>query len=58
VISLAETGAVVEFRSQVPDAIRGVLTLPVLQLMAYHRAIAKGLDPDRPTNLSPVVSLE
>jgi glucosamine--fructose-6-phosphate aminotransferase (isomerizing) len=58
VISLAETEAAVEFRSQVPDAISGVLTLPVLQLMAYHRAIAKGLDPDRPTNLSTVVTLE
>lgn len=56
--SLAETGATVEFRSGVPEIVRGVLYLPVLQLTAYHRAIAKGLDPDRPNNLSAVVKLE
>lgn len=57
-LSLGETGADAEFRSQVPEAARGVLYLPVLQWMAFHRALAKGLDPDRPTNLSAVVTLE
>jgi len=36
---------------------RGLLYLPLLQLMAYHRALAKGLDPDRPHNLTAVVTL-
>jgi glucosamine 6-phosphate synthetase-like amidotransferase/phosphosugar isomerase protein len=28
-----------------------------LQRLAHHRAVAKGLDPDRPTNLKAVVEL-
>jgi glucosamine 6-phosphate synthetase-like amidotransferase/phosphosugar isomerase protein len=31
--------------------------LPVLQLLAYYRALRRGLDPDRPTNLDAVVKL-
>jgi D-tagatose-1,6-bisphosphate aldolase subunit GatZ/KbaZ len=30
---------------------------PVAQRMAYHRAVAKGLNPDRPNNLTAVVEL-
>lgn len=37
---------------------RPVLYLPVLQLMAYYRAIANGQDPDNPTHLDAVVSLD
>lgn len=33
------------------------LYLPLIQLMAFHRSLAKGLNPDLPTNLSPVVFL-
>lgn len=35
-----------------------VLYLPVLQSMAHGRAMQKGLDPDKPRNLSAVVYLE
>jgi glucosamine--fructose-6-phosphate aminotransferase (isomerizing) len=35
-----------------------VLYLPPLQLLAYCRAVAKGLDPDRPRNLESVVFLD
>ena len=35
-----------------------VLHLPVLQLLAYYRALFNGCDPDQPQNLSAVVSLE
>ena len=34
-----------------------VLYLPPLQLLAYYRAVGKGLDPDRPRNLESVVFL-
>jgi glucosamine--fructose-6-phosphate aminotransferase (isomerizing) len=34
------------------------LYLPVLQRIAYHRARAKKLDPDRPNNLTAVVELQ
>lgn len=35
-----------------------VLYLPILQLLAYERALANGHDPDNPNNLSAVVVLE
>ena len=35
-----------------------VLHLPVLQLLAYHRAIFNGCDPDNPHQLSAVISLD
>ena len=48
---------VVELRSGLDEWERGPLYLPVLQRMAYHRSVAKGLDPDRPHNLKAVVEL-
>jgi glucosamine--fructose-6-phosphate aminotransferase (isomerizing) len=48
---------VVELRSSLEDWERGPLYLPVIQRLAYHRAAAKGLDPDRPNNLKAVVEL-
>jgi glucosamine--fructose-6-phosphate aminotransferase (isomerizing) len=57
VAGLGESEADVVFESAVPESVRGVLYLPVLQLMAFHRSIAKGLDPDRPKNLTAVVQL-
>ena len=57
VLSLAETDADVSFSSQLPEEVRNVLYLPVLQLMAYYRAMAKGLNPDQPRNLNAVVEL-
>jgi glucosamine--fructose-6-phosphate aminotransferase (isomerizing) len=47
----------VELRSGLAEWERGLLDLPLLQHMAYHRALAKGLDPDRPHNLTAVVTL-
>jgi len=48
---------VIELRSGLDEWERGPLYLPLLQRMAYHRAIAKGLNPDRPHNLTAVVEL-
>ena len=58
IISIAETNADVIFESGIPESVRGVLYLPVLQLMAFYRSVAKGLNPDRPNNLTAVVKLE
>ena len=41
-----------------PEALRGPLYLPLGQLLAYGRAIAKGLNPDRPFNLQAVTRVE
>jgi len=41
-----------------PPWVLPVLYLPPLQLLAYHRARAKGLDPDNPRGLSQVILLD
>jgi glucosamine--fructose-6-phosphate aminotransferase (isomerizing) len=58
VSSLGEADADVSFKSQIPEQVRGVLYLPVLQLMAFYRSVAKGLNPDRPENLTAVIKLD
>ena len=50
-------GEQVFLQSGLSQANRIVLYLPVLQLLAYQRAMAKGLDPDGPRNLTAVVTL-
>ena len=45
-VSLGETGCDVVFDSGLAQATRNVLYLPVLQLTAYYRSLAKGLNPD------------
>ena len=47
----------VELGSGLDQWERQPLYLPVLQRLAYHRAVAKGLNPDRPTHLEAVVEL-
>jgi glucosamine--fructose-6-phosphate aminotransferase (isomerizing) len=44
--------------SGIPEAQRGVLYLPALQLLAFHRAVRKGLNPDKPNNLAAVIVLD
>ena len=58
VAGLGENKADVCFESEIPESVRGVLYLPVLQLMAFHRSVAKGLNPDKPNNLTAVVKLD
>ena len=57
VVALGEAKVEVSFESQIPESTRGVLYLPVLQLMAFYRSLGKGLNPDRPRNLTAVVQL-
>ena len=40
-----------------PDNILGLLYLPIVQLMAYYRAVAKGINPDKSRNLTQFVEL-
>jgi len=58
VAGFGESGTDVSFDSGIAECARGVLYLPVLQLMSYYRAMAKGLDPDHPNHLSAVVTLD
>jgi glucosamine--fructose-6-phosphate aminotransferase (isomerizing) len=58
VISLGETNADVQFKSGIPEPVRGVLYLPALQWMAFYRSLAKGFNPDQPNHLTAVVQLD
>jgi glucosamine--fructose-6-phosphate aminotransferase (isomerizing) len=58
ILSMGESNTDVMFKCGLSEDIRDVLYLPVLQLMAYYRSVAKGLNPDRPRNLSAVVQLD
>jgi len=57
-VALGESGIDIAFESGVPECVQGVLYLPVLQLMAFYRSLAKGLNPDRPNNLVAVIKLD
>lgn len=57
-ISLGERDADLPFQSGIPESVRGVLFLPVLQLMAFYRSVKKGLNPDQPNHLTSVVQLD
>jgi glutamine---fructose-6-phosphate transaminase (isomerizing) len=56
-LSIGEESADIHFHSGLQETIRNVLYLPVGQLLAFERSLAKGLDPDRPTHLESVVKL-
>ena len=51
-------GEVVQLETKLPAWARPVTYLPILQLMAYYHSLAKGMDPDHPTNLAHVVHLD
>jgi glutamine---fructose-6-phosphate transaminase (isomerizing) len=58
ILRLGEHDVDISFDSRLSESVRGVLYLPVLQMMAFYRSITKGLNPDRPNNLTAVVRLE
>lgn len=51
----AAADVVVELGSALPESARSVLHLPIMQLLAYYRAVHQGIDPDHPRNLTAVV---
>ncbi|MFN8505396.1 SIS domain-containing protein [Kouleothrix sp.] len=57
VVALAAGDAEVSL-GDVAEPVRGPLYLPFGQMLAYERAIARGLTPDRPNQLSAVVMLD
>ena len=52
-----EFDSVFELRASVLERSRAVLYMPYLQWLAYHRAMAKGLDPDRPRHVVMAIRL-
>lgn len=57
-LEIISFGEIVRIDSSLPAWARPVLYLPVLQLLAFYRALARGQDPDRPNNLDAVIKLE
>jgi glucosamine--fructose-6-phosphate aminotransferase (isomerizing) len=57
-VTVGEENTDVEFASGLPEQTRGVLYLPVLQLLAYFRAVSSGKNPDDPQNITSVVELD
>jgi glutamine---fructose-6-phosphate transaminase (isomerizing) len=55
---LNRIGHFVPLASNLPAWARPVVYLPILQLMAYHRALSNGQNPDQPANLAFVISLD
>ena len=55
---LTESINVVRLASNLPAWARPVAYLPILQLMAYYHALARGQNPDQPANLDFVISLD
>jgi len=44
--------------SSLPERARGVLYLPLVQLLAYYRSMGRGLNPDRPRNVIMAIRLD
>lgn len=57
ILSVGPDACTVAIDADIPEPVRGVLYLPALQWLAYYRSMAKGLNPDRPENLTAVVKL-
>jgi glucosamine--fructose-6-phosphate aminotransferase (isomerizing) len=55
---LGEQTGEVSFASGLAEPARTPLFLPLGQLLAYGRALSRGLNPDRPHNLSSVITLD
>jgi glutamine---fructose-6-phosphate transaminase (isomerizing) len=58
ILTLGDRDASITFPAGLPEQACGVLYLPAVQWLACARALARGLDPDRPCNLDAVVQLE
>jgi len=48
----------VEVNSGLPEFVRSILYLPVVQFLSYYRSLLQGQDPDNPRKLSYYVALE
>jgi glucosamine--fructose-6-phosphate aminotransferase (isomerizing) len=58
ILTLGEHESTASFESGLSEPARGALYLPIGQLLAFERAVSRGLDPDRPNNLEYVVRLD
>lgn len=57
ILEIGEYGSDVAFESGLDSQLRNTLCLPVGQLVAFERSLAKGLNSDKPYDLGSVVKL-
>jgi glucosamine--fructose-6-phosphate aminotransferase (isomerizing) len=53
-----EFDAVFTLQAPIAERARGVLYLPLVQLLAYYRAVGRGLNPDRPRHVVMAIKLQ
>lgn len=58
ILTIGSRDCDVNFAAPLTEVAQSVLYVPVGQMVALARSLAKGLDPDRPTNLDAVVVLD
>ncbi len=52
-----ESDYLFELRSNIPECARSVLYVPIMQLLAFYKALSKNIDVDAPRNLSYYVTI-
>jgi glucosamine--fructose-6-phosphate aminotransferase (isomerizing) len=57
IIAMGEHDMDISFESGLEEVLRNILYLPLGQILAFERSIAKDLDPDHPNHLNSVVKL-
>lgn len=50
--------SIVDLEEKINEWIRGILFLPIIQLLCYYKAIKQGLNPDNPKNLTYFVEIK
>ncbi|MFM7172345.1 MAG: SIS domain-containing protein, partial [Caldilinea sp.] len=56
-LTLGDKACEIDFKLDLDEVTRSVLYPPFGQIVALNRSLAKGLNPDQPENLDPVVLL-
>lgn len=57
-LMIGENNSDIVFNSGLPENVRQVLFLPMLQMFAYYRSVSLGKNPDSPRHISAVVELD
>jgi glucosamine--fructose-6-phosphate aminotransferase (isomerizing) len=52
------TDDIIEIGEKISEWLRGILFLPVIHFLAYYKAVKKGLNPDKPKNLTYFVEIK
>jgi glucosamine--fructose-6-phosphate aminotransferase (isomerizing) len=51
------TDYIININEEIPEYIRGILLLPIIHFISYYKSVKKGLNPDKPKNLTYFVKI-